>query len=125
MLAGRNAQGEVGVLGPPSVEAPRTGLSTTGTQRHTLTGHTSAVNAVAVAPDGTWLATSTNDATVRIWDPATGTAVTALRVAGNVQALAAVDSLLVMAGAFGSYFLRTTPVQQAHPRGEFSASRDE
>jgi hypothetical protein len=28
VLAGRNARGEVGVLGPPSVEAPRTGLNT-------------------------------------------------------------------------------------------------
>ena len=30
------------------------------------------VKAVAVAPDGTWLATASYDDTVRIWDPATG-----------------------------------------------------
>jgi hypothetical protein len=29
----------------------------TGTQRHTLTGHTGIVRAVAIAPDGSWLAT--------------------------------------------------------------------
>ena len=31
-----------------------------------------AVSAVAIAPDGTWLATAGDDGTVRIWDPATG-----------------------------------------------------
>jgi WD40 repeat protein len=30
------------------------------------------VNAVAIAPDGSWLATGSNDGTVRIWDAATG-----------------------------------------------------
>ncbi|MGV4926691.1 hypothetical protein K2224_33610 (plasmid) [Streptomyces sp. BHT-5-2] len=38
----------------------------------TLTGHTDTVNDVAVAPDGAWLATASDDATVRIWDPVTG-----------------------------------------------------
>ena len=37
-----------------------------------LTGHTGPVSAVAIAPDGTWLATGSDDGTVRIWDPATG-----------------------------------------------------
>ena len=37
-----------------------------------LTGHTGRVSAVAIAPDGTWLATAGDDGTVRIWDPATG-----------------------------------------------------
>jgi WD40 repeat protein len=40
--------------------------------RRTLAGHTGAVNAVAVSPDGTWLATASSDATVRLWDTATG-----------------------------------------------------
>ncbi|MFD7972523.1 NB-ARC domain-containing protein [Streptomyces clavifer] len=39
----------------------------------TLTGHTSTVTSVAIAPDGTWLATTSNDGTVRIWDRVTGT----------------------------------------------------
>ena len=46
----------------------------TGQARHTLTGHTSAVRALAVAPDGSWLASAGDDATVRIWDPHTGQA---------------------------------------------------
>ncbi|MFE0845876.1 WD40 repeat domain-containing protein, partial [Streptomyces rochei] len=45
----------------------------TGTCTATLTGHTESVLSVAIAPDGTWLATSSNDRTVRIWDRATGT----------------------------------------------------
>ncbi|WP_125937544.1 SAV_2336 N-terminal domain-related protein [Streptomyces sp. WAC 06738] len=42
--------------------------------RRTLTGSTGPVTAVAVSPDGTWLATTGNDETVRILDAATGTA---------------------------------------------------
>ena len=37
-----------------------------------LTGHTQYVTALAVAPDGRWLASSSYDGTVRIWDVATG-----------------------------------------------------
>jgi WD40 repeat protein len=44
----------------------------TGQHRHTLTGHTDEVSNVAIAPDGTWLATTSNDQTIRIWDPNTG-----------------------------------------------------
>jgi hypothetical protein len=40
--------------------------------RRVLTGHTREVRALAVAPDGSWLASAGDDQTVRIWDPATG-----------------------------------------------------
>ena len=40
--------------------------------RRTLTGHSGPVTALAIAPDGTWLATGSVDGTVRIWDTATG-----------------------------------------------------
>jgi WD40 repeat protein len=59
----------------------------TGTQRHTLTGHTDSVQAVAIAPDGTWLATAGDDHTTRIWDPVTGSGVTFSRVAGPLNHL--------------------------------------
>lgn len=39
---------------------------------HTLTGHSAMVRAVAIAPDGTWLATGNDDGMVRIWDPVSG-----------------------------------------------------
>jgi WD40 repeat protein len=38
-----------------------------------LYGHSDVVDAVAVSPDGAWLATTSIDGTVRIWDPHTGT----------------------------------------------------
>ena len=37
-----------------------------------LTGHTGFVTAVAYSPDGTQLATTSDDNTTRIWNPATG-----------------------------------------------------
>jgi WD40 repeat protein len=36
-----------------------------------LTGHTRTVHAVAVAPDGSWLASGSSDRTLRIWDTST------------------------------------------------------
>ncbi|WP_331758894.1 NB-ARC domain-containing protein (plasmid) [Streptomyces sp. NBC_01544] len=40
---------------------------------HRTLGHAGPVESVTIAPDGTWLATSSRDETVRIWDQATGT----------------------------------------------------
>src|SRR5216683_4454060 len=39
--------------------------------RRALPGHAGTVNAVAIAPDGTWLATASGNG-ARIWDTATG-----------------------------------------------------
>ncbi|MER7211924.1 hypothetical protein ABT340_33120, partial [Streptosporangium sp. NPDC000239] len=41
--------------------------NTDGTPRATLTGHTGGVNAVAISPDGSWLASASDDGSVRIW----------------------------------------------------------
>jgi hypothetical protein len=40
--------------------------------RRTLAGHTMGVESMAIASDGTWLATTSRDRTIRIWDAATG-----------------------------------------------------
>jgi WD40 repeat protein len=41
-------------------------------QRRALTGHTGPVDGCAIAPDGTWLATTGADKTARLWDVTTG-----------------------------------------------------
>jgi WD40 repeat protein len=43
----------------------------TGQVTASLEGHTDAVNAVVISPDGSWIATGSRDKTVRIWDPVT------------------------------------------------------
>jgi WD40 repeat protein len=69
-----------------------------------LAGHTSSVNAVAAVPlpDGqVLLASGGADRTVRWWDPATGTPVAVMRLAGSAGSLAATNSQTV-AGVGGS-----------------------
>lgn len=56
----------------------------TGQQRALLTGHDGWVTAVAMAPDGTWLATTDQIGAVRIWEAA----------AGQVRAVMRLDSWL-------------------------------
>ena len=64
------------------------------------------MEAVAIAPDGTWLATAGDDDTVRIWDPVTGSAVASSRVSGPLAHLEWSGMTLVAAGAFGPYIFK-------------------
>jgi len=45
----------------------------TGTERATLTGHTSSVWGCAVSPDATWIVSASEDGTLKIWDADAGT----------------------------------------------------
>ena len=78
---------------------------TTGTTRHTLTGHIHWVEALAVAPDGSWLASADNGGELRIWDPLTATPLTSLRVAGALSHLVITTTTIAAAGERGPYFL--------------------
>lgn len=40
--------------------------------RHTLRGHSGVIRGLAWSPDGVWLASASNDKTVRIWNTGTG-----------------------------------------------------
>src|SRR5262249_5114002 len=50
--------------------------------RTTLHGHTHTVEAVRFSPDGRWIASGSTDATIRLWDVATGACLHTLRTDG-------------------------------------------
>lgn len=58
--------------------------TTTGKIRLTLRGHTNSVKALAYSANGEWIATGSEDGTVRIWDATTGNLA---RFAANTDAL--------------------------------------
>ena len=56
-----------------------------GQEQHALTGHTGAVERLAVAPDGSWLASGGEDLTVGMSDPTRGEPVAALRTSAHTE----------------------------------------
>lgn len=72
-----------------------------GDRLHTLSGHDGSVREVRFSPDGTWLATASEDGTVQIRDAGTAETVAVLSDSGPVAALAwAPDSQHLAAGGF-------------------------
>ncbi|MEU7908538.1 hypothetical protein AB0B58_37595, partial [Actinoplanes sp. NPDC049118] len=87
----------------------------TGAERRTLVGHADRVNSVAVAPDGTLLATASSDRTIRIWaaESDSACALTRLEQAAHACAWSPTGQSLAVAGAGGLYRfkLRTAPAE--------------
>jgi WD40 repeat protein len=82
-----------------------------GRLRAELTGHAGAVTAVAIAPDGAWLASAGEDGSVRIWDPVSGGIGALMRVDRPLRACAwgPFSQSLAVAGVAGLYHFTFKP----------------
>jgi WD40 repeat protein len=76
----------------------------TGQARHTLTGHINWVRALAAAPDGSWLASVSEDGTARMWDVDAGRCVASLRTAHALGCVVTYGARVAVAGDRGPYF---------------------
>jgi WD40 repeat protein len=80
----------------------------TGEARRTLHGHTDEVEGCAISPAGDFIASVSDDWTLKVWDARTGVCLSTLYVEGWLLTCAfhPDGEHLVAAGAGGVYFLR-------------------
>jgi WD40 repeat protein len=92
-------------------------LTATGRERATFTGHQRAVMALAVAPDGSWLATGSSDRAVRIWDVVSEQALAAMPIEHTILACDWLDAQgLAAGGPVGLYVYDFLPGTAPPPR---------
>ena len=63
----------------------RSGDTASGSRLAVLTGHTAGVNAIAFSPNGTQVATGSDDKSARLWDVGTGQSLATLPHGGWVN----------------------------------------
>lgn len=99
------------ILPEPSV--PLAGVTLQGT----LSGHTYPVTSVAWSPDGKWLASCSNDKTIRLWDATTGALMRILE--GHSDSICSVawspDSRWLASGSYDGTIRIWNPITDALP----------
>ena len=72
----------------PQLPKPRDLMPFPTVQSVTYSGHTSFVRTISVCPSGQWLASGSDDGTLRLWEVATGRCMKTLQVHGVVRGVA-------------------------------------
>jgi WD40 repeat protein len=80
----------------------------------TLAGHNHTVRSLATAPDGTWLASASDDGTVRIWDVTSGRTIATFDDKAQSVAISPDGHLLATAGGYNVPAVKIWDVATGH-----------
>ena len=94
-------------------------------QTRVLTGHTASIRAAAWSPDGSRLATASNDLEIRLWDPETGDHIATLSVNSEaVHAIAWSHDGSYLAGGYGNGAVQVWAVHGWSPAAALHTNQD-